>query len=401
MIERHDHGVFVGVEGARVGGGGDFQVGRHARPTPPSRALSELVGVHFAEDEPSAARALEDTKAVGVEATAIEDAADRVGGHVEDVEDRVGAKESGHDRAPVSAIGIVGGGPDHGEGAAVNAHDLRVCVVRWFGGCARRDWLYGEAMKKDTRRDTKVDELELFQRAMETLGAKPQPSTDGPSRSKGRGPAMPLVPDDGLDFDAIMRASRGPALLEGPPRKGSKSETDVARESPGATSSQGGEAGPERVSDTANWRSDVRAYEPSEEERALFLEAMEREVVAADREASAPVRAVAPRVEPLSSRIKRRVEIEAQLDLHGRTRAEAEPRVRAFLEECVAERWEVVAVVCGRGVHSDGGKPVLKPLVQRWLREDLREYVAEVAEAPAGMGGGGTLIVRVRLDVSA
>lgn len=244
-------------------------------------------------------------------------------------------------------------------------------------------------MKKDTRKDTRqstrTDDLELFERAMETLGVKPQPSDDGPSRAKRKGPEMPLVPDDDLDFDALMRASRGPAVLEKPPRKIERPDAGVE---------------PAAAPHTPATTIEARVYEPSAEERALFLEAMQKDVVVAGREVSAPVRAPAPRAEPLASRIKRRVAIEAQLDLHGRTRAEAEPKVRAFLEECVAERWEIVAIVCGRGVHSDGGRPVLKPLVMRWLSEDLREYAAEVAEAPAAMGGSGTLIVRVRLDAS-
>lgn len=240
-------------------------------------------------------------------------------------------------------------------------------------------------MKKDLRKDTRTDDLELFQRAMETLGVKPQPSDDGPSKAKRKGPEMPLVPDDDLDFDALMRASRGPAVLERPSKKVEKTQSEADTLVP--------------VHGPAP-KIDPREYEASAEERALFLEAMQREVVATDREMPAPIKMTPPKAEPLSARIKRRVAVEAQLDLHGRTRADAEPKVRAFLEECVAERWEIVAIVCGRGVHSDGGKPVLKPLVKRWLSEDLREYAAEVAEAPAAMGGSGTLIVRVRLDAS-
>lgn len=256
-------------------------------------------------------------------------------------------------------------------------------------GCTGRWRLYGASMKKDLRKENRTDDLELFERAMETLGVKPQPREDGPSKARGKGPQMPLVPDDGLDFDALMRTSRGPAVLERPPKKPTEPKTEA----------DGGVAHPPHQGLTPG--VDVRAYEPSAEERALFLEAMQGEVVPSGREASAPTKAQPARVEPLASRIKRRVPIEAQLDLHGRTKAEAEPRVRAFLEECVAERWELVAIVCGRGVHSDGGKPVLKPMVTRWLREDLRELAAEIAEAPAAMGGSGTLIVRVRLDANA
>lgn len=229
------------------------------------------------------------------------------------------------------------------------------------------------------------NDLELFERAMETLGVKPQPKEKTPNRAPS-GPAMPTLPDDDLDFDAIMRTSRGPAKLERPAAK--KTNAEVVEQAAPRTAASFHPAD----------------YAATEEERALFAAAMANESTIGAQESNRPV--IAPtagkiaKPESLATRVKRRgIEIEAQLDLHGKTRAEAEPRVRAFLEECVHERWEIVAIVCGRGVHSDGGRPVLKPLVTAWLREEYRARAAEVVEAPAALGGSGTLIVRVRLDV--
>lgn len=235
----------------------------------------------------------------------------------------------------------------------------------------------------------KKDDLELFERAMETLGVKPQPKEKTPNKAPS-GPAMPTLPDDDLDFDAIMRTSRGPAKLERPAAKKASASASTTPE----------QAAPR---DPASF--DPGDYAATEEERALFAAAMANEQAMGERAVSSrpvrePTTGKIAKPESLAARIKRRgIEIEAQLDLHGKTRAEAEPRVRAFLEECVHERWEIVAIVCGRGVHSDGGRPVLKPLVTAWLREEYRAWAAEVVEAPAALGGSGTLIVRVRLDV--
>ena len=235
------------------------------------------------------------------------------------------------------------------------------------------------------------DDLELFERAMGTLGVKPQPK-EKPRTKKEDGPAMPTLPDDDLDFDAIMRSSRGPAKLERPtPTK--KAAAPMA---------------PEKPTSHDPTSFDPARYAATDEERALFAEAMANgPVIEAEAHTSRPSThggaeaKNAKKTESLAARIKRRgIEIEAQLDLHGKTRAEAEPRVRAFLEECVQERWELVAIVCGRGVHSEGGRPVLKPLVTKWLHEDYRAWAAEVIDAPTTLGGIGTLIVRVRLDAT-
>lgn len=250
--------------------------------------------------------------------------------------------------------------------------DTMPSMVAVRGGCALRMRTYGGAMKKD--------DLELFERAMETLGVKPQPG-EVASRPR-KGPAMPTLPDEDLDFDAIMRSGRGPAKLEGP----AKRARPVEKEAVSRPISKGAVV-------PAN-------YSATPEEEAEFLAAMAQEAAPVVKEVNpAPAELGTRKAETLKQLIRRRaVEVEAQLDLHGKTLGVAETRVRAFLEESIREHWEIVAIVCGRGVHSEGGKPVLKPRIMAWLREDLREWAAEVEEAPQALGGSGTLIVRVRLD---
>jgi len=242
----------------------------------------------------------------------------------------------------------------------------------------------------------KHDDKELFERAMETLGVKGQPKAQPKKKKVALDAPTALLPDDDLDFDALMRDGRGPAKLESPRTSGKKTPD---RNSTGLAATETRKAPARDAIDPAR-------YAASDEERALFESAMNvAEVVVKDAEraevgGTIKTAANEPRTS-LAELIRRRdLEPEAQLDLHGKTRKDAERRVRAFLEESVREGWELVAIVCGRGVHSAGGQPVLKPLVERWLREELRAWVIESRDAPSWLGGSGTLIVRVRLDAT-
>jgi len=261
----------------------------------------------------------------------------------------------------------------------------------------------------------KHDDRELFERAMETLGVKGQP-VKRPEK-KVVPAVVPLLPDDDLDFDALMRDGRGPAKLERPPAKARRAGGDEQAVSEGTSDAGVRAEAQERASKAVRpdrfGRVDHAAYRASEAEQALFEQAMQGSVVpgapeaGVDRESSvkAPRSASGARSRTARESLtelfrKREMELDAQLDLHGRTKKEAERRVRLFLEESVRERWELVAIVCGRGLHSDAGEPVLRPAVERWLSEDLRAMVLEFREAPSWLGGSGTLVLRVRLDAT-
>jgi len=273
------------------------------------------------------------------------------------------------------------------------------CVGRWVTRG------YGGAMK------TKHDDKELFERAMETLGVAGQPAKRAEKKKVAPKPA-PLLPDDDLDFDALMRDGRGPAKLERAPARAMKAGLEevgavgldgAAVLRPEGSGLASGAVRPDRFG-----RVDNAAYLASEAESALFEQAMASEALASAEPVEKVAKARPQRadsVKPKTAREslaelfrKREVELDAQLDLHGKTKKEAERRVRIFLEESVRERWELVAIVCGRGVHSDGGEPVLKPAIERCLRDDLRAMVLEFREAPSWLGGSGTLVVRVRRD---
>ncbi|HEV7481131.1 MAG TPA: Smr/MutS family protein [Roseiarcus sp.] len=115
-----------------------------------------------------------------------------------------------------------------------------------------------------------------------------------------------------------------------------------------------------------------------------------------------------PPLAPIERRLKRelsrgRATIDAALDLHGLTQAEAHQALRGFLRHSQARGARLVIIVTGKGGAIDelGGWPnergVLKRLTPQWLREpDLRSVVLGFEEAGRAHGGSGALYVRLR-----
>ena len=115
-----------------------------------------------------------------------------------------------------------------------------------------------------------------------------------------------------------------------------------------------------------------------------------------------------PPLAPIERRLKRelsrgRAAIDAALDLHGLTQAEAHQALRGFLRHNQARGARLVIIVTGKGGPTDAfsGWPnergVLKRLTPQWLREpDLRSVVLGFEEAGRAHGGSGALYVRLR-----
>ena len=61
--------------------------------------------------------------------------------------------------------------------------------------------------------------------------------------------------------------------------------------------------------------------------------------------------------------------VQAEIDLHGMTVAEAKPRLAEFIEACARDGKHCVRVVHGKGLGSGQRGPVLKHKVNRWLRQ--------------------------------
>jgi len=60
--------------------------------------------------------------------------------------------------------------------------------------------------------------------------------------------------------------------------------------------------------------------------------------------------------------------VQAEIDLHGMTLAEAKPRLRDFIEYSASQDRLCVRIVHGKGLGSGERGPVLKSAVNAWLR---------------------------------
>jgi DNA-nicking Smr family endonuclease len=98
-----------------------------------------------------------------------------------------------------------------------------------------------------------------------------------------------------------------------------------------------------------------------------------------------------------AERLKRGLRpIEARLDLHGLTQAEAHRALIEFVEGCYGRGRRCLLVITGRGLGPEGSG-VLKTAVPRWLAESsLRRRVLAVAAAQPRHGGAGALYILLR-----
>ena len=95
------------------------------------------------------------------------------------------------------------------------------------------------------------------------------------------------------------------------------------------------------------------------------------------------------------ARLRRgRFEVEADLDLHGRTVIDAVAALARFLEDSRRHGRRCVRIVHGKGFGSPSGRPVMKANVDRWLR--ARSEVLAFCSATPPDGGTGALYVLLR-----
>jgi DNA-nicking Smr family endonuclease len=91
-----------------------------------------------------------------------------------------------------------------------------------------------------------------------------------------------------------------------------------------------------------------------------------------------------------------RLDVEAELDLHGMTTKEADREVLRFIqsEQRRGRRW--VCIVVGKGLHSPGGKGTLRDhVVQSLSQRAPARFVLAFRTAPRRLGGTGALVVRL------
>lgn len=110
-----------------------------------------------------------------------------------------------------------------------------------------------------------------------------------------------------------------------------------------------------------------------------------------------------PAIVPLPRRDKQRLArghsaIDARLDLHGLTQAEAHAALARFLGSAQARGAKFVLVITGTGTRGAAGeRGVLRRQVPLWLHlPEFRSYVVGFETAHTGHGGEGALYIRLR-----
>ena len=89
--------------------------------------------------------------------------------------------------------------------------------------------------------------------------------------------------------------------------------------------------------------------------------------------------------------------IQAEIDLHGMTLAEARPRLESFLLHCAGNGKLCVRIVHGKGLGSGERGPVLKKSVDRWLRRwDVVLAFASARQVDGGTGAVYVLLQSIR-----
>jgi DNA-nicking Smr family endonuclease len=83
-----------------------------------------------------------------------------------------------------------------------------------------------------------------------------------------------------------------------------------------------------------------------------------------------------------------------RIDLHGLTGSEAVVRVKHFIEDSRYRQQRCIAIVHGRGLHSEGNVAVLRARVREVLRS--HRAVLAFADAPVSDGGAGAVYVLLR-----
>ncbi len=82
---------------------------------------------------------------------------------------------------------------------------------------------------------------------------------------------------------------------------------------------------------------------------------------------------------------------DAELDLHGLTRAEARPELEQFLDEAERRGWRNVRIIVGKGWNSPDGQGILPGFVTSILEDRGYAY----SRARQNEGGSGVLVVTI------
>ena len=89
-----------------------------------------------------------------------------------------------------------------------------------------------------------------------------------------------------------------------------------------------------------------------------------------------------------------KLHIEERIDLHGLTVQQAGHYLTQFLAECKQHHITVICIVHGKGNRSKNKLPIIKAMLNRWLRDTPQ--VLAFHSAPRSDGGTGALYVLLK-----
>jgi len=132
------------------------------------------------------------------------------------------------------------------------------------------------------------------------------------------------------------------------------------------------------------------------DEKQVLRESLEDDIDTMERSNADSMRFCRPSVgrRTLRKLSRGRFSVQAELDLHGMTVAEAKPRLTDFIDNCTRQNLLCVRIVHGKGLGSGQRGPVLKNSVFHWLRK----WNAVLAFVSARQVDGGTGAVYVLLQ---
>lgn len=143
-------------------------------------------------------------------------------------------------------------------------------------------------------------------------------------------------------------------------------------------------------------RPPPRARFRRQDEEAVIHESLAGDIEELEASAGERLRFRRPEVgERTLKRLARgKYAVQAELDLHGMTAAQAETALQDFIQRSLHSGHGCVRVVHGKGLGSGLGGPVLKQRVNRWLRR-WRDVLAFVSARQVD-GGTGAVYVLLR-----
>lgn len=89
----------------------------------------------------------------------------------------------------------------------------------------------------------------------------------------------------------------------------------------------------------------------------------------------------------------------ATLDLHGKTVSESLELLKKFCINSINKQYQLILIIVGKGIHSEGGKAILQEAVMDWIHGKGKKFVSSYRKAPQKLGGGGAILISLKSTV--